>query len=104
MAGDGIIDFSSDADRRRDLMQLASEIIEKADPIAAFYALERAWGWGRAAGINEAIGIAESALGELGATTAAPASSRSGPRPPARRPRRAAADPRVMSLFEAQEA
>ena len=36
MAGDGIIDLSAEADRRRALMQLASDIIEKADPIAAY--------------------------------------------------------------------
>jgi hypothetical protein len=100
MAGDGIIDLSTEADRRRELMQLASDIIEKADPIAAFYALERAWGWGRADGINEAIGIAEAALNELGAA-AVPAAASAAARAPARRPRRAqSSDPRILSLFE----
>src|SRR2546430_15893939 len=92
MAGDGIIDLSAEADRRRALMQLASDIIEKADPIAAFYALERAWALGRADGINEAIGIAETELGELAAASPPPPPRRSGPRPPARRPRRAPAE------------
>jgi hypothetical protein len=91
MAGDGIIDLSAEAERRRALMQLASDIVDKADPIAAFYALERAWGWGRADGINEAIGVAEAALSELAAAPPAPAPRRSGPRPPARRPRPVAA-------------
>ena len=98
MAGDGIIDLSAEAERRRELMQLASEIIEKADPMAAFYALERAWGWGRQDGINEAIGIVEAALTELAAAPARP--RRSGPRPPARRPRRAPAEePAELTLF-----
>jgi hypothetical protein len=98
MAGDGIIDLSAEAERRRDLMQLASDIVEKADPIAAFYALERAWGWGRADGINEAIGIAEASLSELAVSPPPP--RRSGPRPPARRPRRATAEePVEFSLF-----
>lgn len=97
MAGDGIIDLSAEAERRRALMQLASDVIEKADPIAAFYALERAWGWGRADGINEAIGIAEAALADLAAP---PPPRRSGPRPPARRPRPAPAqDSAELTLF-----
>jgi hypothetical protein len=92
MAGDGIIDLSAEAERRRALMQLAADIVEKADPIAAFYALERAWALGRADGINEAIGVAETALGELAASPAPPPPRRAGPRPPARRPRCAAAE------------
>jgi hypothetical protein len=99
MAGDGIIDPSAEAERRRELMQLASDIIEKADPIAAFYALERAWSLGRADGINEAIGTAEAVLGELAAATPPPP-RRSGPRPPARRPRRAPGEEtRELTLF-----
>ena len=100
MAGDGIIDLSAEAERRRALMQLASDIIEKADPIAAFYALERAWGLGREDGINEAIGVAEAALSELAALPPAPAPRRSGPRPPARRPKAPAQqEPVELSLF-----
>ena len=103
MAGDGIIDLSAEADRRRELMQLASDIIEKADPIAAFYALERAWSLGRACGINEAIGIAKTALGELAASgplEPRPAARRAGPRPPARRPKPAPVqEPRELTLF-----
>ena len=101
MAGDGIIDLSAEAERRRALMQLASDIIEKADPIAAYYALERAWAGGRQEGINEAIGVVEAALGELAAGAPAKAPRRGAPRPPARRPRRPlqAAEPAELSLF-----
>src|SRR4051812_7454859 len=97
-AGDGIIDLSAEADRRRELMQLATEIADKPDAIAAFYALQRAWGWGRADGIKEAIAVAEAALAEL---ALAPAPRVRSPRPPVRRAKRAdAEDARVMSLFE----